>query len=183
MQQDKARELFEIHSTYVYRIALLLTRSRTMADDAVQETFLRVFQKYHTYDGSRDIRPWLYRITVNVTRNLLRKQKWLFFLREVPEEGRVESLEDVMVQNEQDQQLWRVIGKLSSKQKEIVVLHYYAELKLHEIASILGIPLGTCKSRLNNSLEALRRKWREGQDMAEDEGGYYIGEKKNGEFT
>ena len=76
ISKEEARQLFEAHSALVFRMALLLTRSRTLADDVVQETFIRIFQKYHLYDPAKPIQPWICQIAMNVTRNLLRKNRW-----------------------------------------------------------------------------------------------------------
>ncbi|GAB6990003.1 RNA polymerase sigma factor [Paenibacillus pini] len=152
----QAREMFEEHSTYVYGIALMITKSPTLADDITQDTFLRTYAKYHLYDESKPIRPWLYRITVNMARNTLRKKTWMRLLSVVPDSKRELSAESIVMQNAMHLQLWSLVIRLSQKQREVVTLHYYAELALPERASILGIPLGTCKSRLHAALEKLR---------------------------
>lgn len=84
LTEEEARAIYKEHSPYVYGIALMMTRSAPMADDIMQDTFLRAFQKYHTYDSARPLRPWLYRITVNLIKSLKRKQRWLFFRRSCP---------------------------------------------------------------------------------------------------
>lgn len=62
--EQQAKDMFEVHSSYIYGIALMMTKQRVLADDITQETFLRAFAKYHLYDPSRPLRPWLYRIAV-----------------------------------------------------------------------------------------------------------------------
>ncbi|MBB6674924.1 sigma-70 family RNA polymerase sigma factor [Cohnella nanjingensis] len=150
--------MFIAHSPYVYGIALMLTRSKTLADDVTQETFLRAFQKYHLFDAAKPIRPWLYRITVNLTRNLLRKQRWLTFFGQMPEEARTDyaSLDELLLRTEREQELWQAVNRLSKRRREVVALHYYVGLPLQEAAYILDIPLGTCKSRLHAALKQLR---------------------------
>ncbi|MGD8191345.1 RNA polymerase sigma factor [Brevibacillus ginsengisoli] len=154
----KAQELFEMYSPFVFRMAYLITRSKTLADDAVQETFLRIYQKYDLFDQTKPIQPWISAITVNVTRNLLRKNKWQVLTDFFPSIRARDSVEDSYIQNETQQALWKLIQVLPVKSKEILVLRYYAELQLAEIATILQIPIGTCKSRLNCALKHLRKK-------------------------
>lgn len=154
--QDQAEEIYISHSAYVYRTALVLTKSKALAEDVVQETFLRVFQKFHTYDDEKPILPWIYKITVNVTRNLLRKQRWLSFIGDAPEKEGFDLVEASILKDEEEQELWAAVNRLSLKHREIIVLHYYCDMKLKEIADILAIPIGTCKSRLNSALNALR---------------------------
>ncbi|MDR6550935.1 sigma-70 family RNA polymerase sigma factor [Paenibacillus qinlingensis] len=155
LQQSK---LFETYSPFVFKVALLITRSRTLSDDITQETFIRIFKKIHLYDPLKPIEPWLYRITVNVTNNLLRKQKWLKFFGDVSIAKNSSSWEpeSELLHYERDQELWESVGRLSVKYRQILVLHYYSEMSLNEISSILEIPLGTCKSRLNMALRKLR---------------------------
>ncbi|MCX7710166.1 MAG: RNA polymerase sigma factor [Clostridia bacterium] len=158
ISRELAEEIFKEHSTYVYRIALFLMKSRELAEDVTQETMIQVFRKYHTYDSSKPIRPWIYKIAVNTTRNMLRKQKWLRFIGEVPESDHSEVLESTVVKSEEEKELWREINNLTLKSREVIILHFYAGMKLKEVSDILSVPLGTCKSRLNSALNTLRKQ-------------------------
>jgi len=157
--RKRAEEVFNAYSTYVYRVALLLTRSSSLADDVTQETFLKVFKKIHTYDPMKPMQPWIYRITVNTTRNLLRKQQWLSFVGFAPDvqHDRV-SVENAIIQNAENEELLKEVNRLPLKAREVVILHFYVGLKLREVAETLQIPLGTCKSRLNAALKKLRQQ-------------------------
>ena len=156
--QDQAEVIFRDHSHHIYRAALFLTKSPTLADDITQDTFIQVFRKYHCYDPAKPISPWIYKIALNITRKTLRKQKWLFLTKEVPDNEGCNLVEKVVLKNEQDEELWKEINKLTQKSQEIIVMHYYSGLKLNEIATVLGIPLGTCKSRLNAALNSLGKQ-------------------------
>lgn len=169
--KEQAENLFNEYSNFVYRIALFLTKSKTLADDITQETFLQVFRKYHTYDPSKHIQPWIYKIILNITRNTIRKQKWLGFFGEVPERTDLETVEGNVLKNEEGEKLWKEINKLSLKSREIIVLHFYSGLKLNEISDVLGIPLGTCKSRLNTALTSLRKQLPKSDFSISDKGG------------
>jgi RNA polymerase sigma factor (sigma-70 family) len=155
--KEQAEAIYEEYSAYVFKTALFLTKSRTLADDITQETFIQIFRKYYTFDLSKPLKPWIYKITLNITRNMLRKYKWLKFLGDIPETVDVHNVEEDILNNEKGQELLKHINKLPQKSKEIIVLHYYAELKLTEITEVLNIPLGTCKSRLNTALTILRK--------------------------
>ncbi|WP_241657876.1 RNA polymerase sigma factor [Anaerobacillus alkaliphilus] len=157
--QEKASELYAEYSPYIHRTALLLTKSLALADDITQEVFLQVFKKFEQYDQSKPIKPWLYTITVNTTRNFLRKQKWLSFVGILPEKNGA-WLEETILKTEEEKELWMEIQKLNQNHKEIIVLHFYSGLKLQEIADILQIPLGTCKSRYHAALTALRKVYK-----------------------
>ncbi len=159
LSKEKAEAIFNEYSDFVYKAALFLTNSKALADDITQETFIQVFRKYHTYDPSRDLKPWMYKIALNITRNTLRKQKWLRFVDQLPEKSCGSSIEGSVLKNEEEKELWKEISNLSLKNKEIILLHFYSGMKLKEISDMLGIPLGTCKSRLNGALNVLRKRF------------------------
>lgn len=150
-------ELFMKHSSMIYRTAFFLTKSKVMADDITQETFIRMINKIHLYDPMKPIEPWIYRITINITRNMLRKQKMMNLFRAPSDIPQTNVVEISVVQTERQGELWEEINQLSRKSKEVIILHFYSELTLVEVAESLGIPLGTCKSRLNYALTKLRK--------------------------
>ena len=155
--KEQATSIFKEYSSYVFQTALLLTNSRTLADDITQETFIQVFKKFYTFDSTKSVKPWIYKVTLNISRNIIRKQKWLKFTGNIPDTIDKYNVEEDILKNEEDMELWQEIIKLPLKSKELIVLHFYAGLKLKEIADILNIPIGTCKSRLNTALKTLRK--------------------------
>lgn len=166
--KEQAETIYKEYSAYVYQTALFLTKSATLADDVTQETFIQIFRKYYTFDLTRPIKPWIYKITLNITRNMLRKHKWLKFIGDIPETAALHNVEEHILKNEEGRELLCQINRLPLKSKEIIVLHYYAQLKLNEIVEVLNIPLGTCKSRLNTALTILRRNLPEEIDKGGD---------------
>jgi RNA polymerase sigma factor (sigma-70 family) len=166
--------MFKEYSPFVFRTAYFLTRSDSLADDITQETFIKIIKGLHTYDSSKPIEPWIYKITINTTRNILRKQKWLRFVGVIPEavqETKENIIEKTILQSEDEKELMKEINKLSQKLKEVIILHFYLGLKLKEVADILNIPVGTCKSRLNAALNKLRNQIPESEHKKMMEGG------------
>jgi RNA polymerase sigma factor (sigma-70 family) len=160
IEEAKAERIFREYRDYVYRTALLLTKSRSLADDITQETFIRLLSKYDRYDDSRPIKPWIYTITMNVCKTVMKKQRivkcFSFFSNEI-DSDQINSVEKSFLKSDDMRELWRAVNSLSWKSKEIIVLHFYSEFTLKECSIILGIPLGTVKSRLNTALRQLRR--------------------------
>lgn len=156
--KEEASRLFEDYSPLVYRIALMLTKSTALADDVVQETFIRIFEKYHLYDRSKPLQPWVCKVAMNTARNLMRKHKWQKLTGWFPVRETTGSAEQAHLQNETSRELWGVIEKLPLKSKEIVILRYYADMPLQDIANTLGIPIGTCKSRLHMAVRRLQKE-------------------------
>jgi len=157
LSREEAERLFDEHSKSIFGILLALTKSRTLADDLTQETFIRAFRKYDQFRQDGPIRPWLARISVNLARSHYRKLKWQTLFGQVPERASDATAETPILRSERQQELWQAVCKLPHKNREVILLHYYAELPLKEAAETLDIPLGTCKSRLSAGLEKLRR--------------------------
>ncbi|MCG3088501.1 RNA polymerase sigma factor [Sporosarcina cyprini] len=155
--KDEAERIFNEYSPYVYRTALLLTKSEALADDITQETFIKAFEKYHLFDPTRPIKPWIYKITVNTFRNMYRKQKWLKFIGVIPDISTIENtVETTILRGEQNREIYNEVANLPAKSREVIVLYYFAELKISEVSLILDIPIGTCKSRINRAIKQLR---------------------------
>ncbi|WP_046214132.1 RNA polymerase sigma factor [Paenibacillus wulumuqiensis] len=157
ISREQAQQLFEEHFDYIFRIALVMTRSRVLADDMTQEVFIRLFRKYHLYQTDKPIRPWLARIAVNLIRGYYRKRKWQVLLGRLPEQDAEHPADHAVLQKESSRMLWTAVSQLSLKQREVIVLHYYAGLSLVEAAEVLHIAPGTCKSRLHAGLCKLRK--------------------------
>lgn len=171
ISKEKAEAVFQEYSTYVYRVALFLTKSKMLADDITQEAFMQIFRTYDKFDDDKPIKPWIYKITLNTTRNILRKQRWLHFVGDTPEIMDMESIESAYIKGEEAGKLWEEINKLTLKSREVIILHFYCGMKLKEIAEIIDVPLGTCKSRLNQGLNALRKNLPENGFVILNKGG------------
>ena len=157
--------LYERHKTTVYRTALAITRDPAAAEDILQDCFIRIYERAHQIDTSRPLKPWLYRVTVNMAYNWERRRKrrqspvdsldeildWLVNPLQRSPERQVE-ISDVR------KQVMDAISSLNINQRIVIVLFYLNALDMKEIAAILECPVGTVKSRLHYGRENLRRK-------------------------
>ncbi len=132
--------------------------ARHDGDDLVQETFLRVFRYRKKYRPTARFRTFLYVIARHVwadrCRKSIRRDRLLFWLREDAEIRDNAPVTDCSA-NALDVQA--ALKRLSPKLKEVLVLNIYQGLRYQEVADILGIPLGTVKSRIHLALAAMRR--------------------------
>ncbi|MGL5675426.1 MAG: RNA polymerase sigma factor [Cellulosilyticaceae bacterium] len=158
ISKEEAEKIFDTYKDYIYQSALFLTHSPELADDVTQEVFIRAIVYYHTYDAKRPIKTWLYKMMLNVTRTMMKKQKSYMPLEEMIEVQSEHHVEDDVVVAETNKELLRAIDGLGDKIKQVLYMHYYLEMTLEEIAEILEIPVGTCKSRLHTGLRRLRYK-------------------------
>jgi RNA polymerase sigma factor (sigma-70 family) len=159
ISKELAQQLFEQYSHYVLNVAYMLTQSQSLADDVTQETFLRIFKYYYTFDPSKPIKPWIYKITLNTVREIKRKQRWLTFFEKLPERKKWDKdIESKLMKQEEEAIIMKALNKISHKHKEIIILYYFEDFSIKEISEILSIPLGTCKSRLHHALKKLKRE-------------------------
>jgi RNA polymerase sigma-70 factor (ECF subfamily) len=141
---------------YLYRMT---GGDRLLAEDLVQEAFLRVLRSIGQYQYGRPFKPWLYAIATNLARDHYKRAETRYTLSETGEEpagGRAVGPEERVLADEQARQVAAAVMALPTHQRETVVLRYYQSLSLSEIADALGVPLGTVKSRLHLGLRRLR---------------------------
>jgi RNA polymerase sigma-70 factor (ECF subfamily) len=153
--------LFDRHHEAVFRTALAITDDEEMAADLVQEVFLRLHRYAERVDATRPLRPWLYRVTVNLAYSWLKRRQRLWRLvKELAERlvGEWHRGPHAQVERKEEwEQVRRAIGRLPLPQRVVIVLYYLDDLPIHEISTILNVPEGTVKSRLHYGRRALRR--------------------------
>ena len=152
--------LFERYRGQVYRTALAIVRDPSVAEDILQDCFLKVYANAHRIDTARPLAPWLYRVTVNLSYTWLSrgKKRRAAFDTEIDHlPGPMRQAPDRLTeQSETRNHIRQAIGALSLDQRVVVVLYYLNNLGVQDIAEILDVPLGTVKSRLYYARENLR---------------------------
>ena len=153
---DPIRRLMESYGDAMLRMCYLSLHDVMLAEDAVQDSFLKAYQKWHTFRGECSEKTWLMRIAVNTCRDYRRRAWMRWNDRRVdveqlilPGGTPVDSADDTVI---------RAVMVLPPREKEAVLLRYYQQMKLGEIAHALGIPEGTVTSRLNRARVRLRRQ-------------------------
>jgi RNA polymerase sigma-70 factor (ECF subfamily) len=155
----------------VYSLALRLLTGQTEACDVAQEVFLKVFRNISSFRGHSSLKTWIYRITVNEAHNA---RRWFFRHRRrevdldnqpddspnwkelIADEGR--SPLEIAVDREQQVLVEAALERINPIFREAVALRDIADLSYDEIAQVLGVSLGTVKSRILRGREALREE-------------------------
>ncbi len=163
-------ELYQQYKDLVYRTALVVTHDERAAEDILQEAFVRLHTYAASVDGSRPLKPWLYRVAVNLAYDWLRKRRWI-----QPVEDLLEWLSGMPAafpapdshaeRNELVYLVQEIITALPETHRVVVVMFYMENLALDEIAQTLELPLGTVKSRLYYARERLRERLAQGQRL------------------
>jgi RNA polymerase sigma-70 factor (ECF subfamily) len=152
---DAVGVLFDRYWTYAWRAAYAVTADRSLADDAAQEAIERAFGALHRFDETRPFGPWLKRIVVNRAIDHLRRRR-LEVVHDEETTFHAWSLGDTA---DEELRLWAVsdaVARLGAAKRVVVVLHYWLDLPLEEIAGVLGLPVGTVASRLARAKDELR---------------------------
>jgi RNA polymerase sigma-70 factor (ECF subfamily) len=147
----------------------------SLAEDVFQNTFMQLCFKIKQYEPGRPVRPWLYTIATNQAIDSLRRQGRhqalsLDQFREESANGDSRSLldtletrspgpQDVVESQERRERIRASVNQLPDFLRQVLLLAYYQGLKYREIADILGIPVGTVKSRLHAALTKLQEIW------------------------
>ena len=145
--------LMEQYGSSLLRMCTLYLKDADLAQDAVQETFIRAYRHLDSYRGESSEKTWLTTIAMNVSRDMLRTAWFRHQSRStdidtLPEQPAVFEFPDNTVLTE--------VMRLPAKYREVILLRYYEGLKLKEVASALGLSDGRVRSRLNKANELLR---------------------------
>ena len=171
---DRREEFEQValpHLNPLFNLALSLTRNRKDAEDLVQETFLRAFRFFDSYEPGTQIKAWLFRILRNAFINRYRAAK-------VRPEGvpfeKVESVYERMIEESflhahqppsperalvdgvLDDEIRQAMGRLPEEYRSVVLMALVEEMSYKEIASALSVPLGTVMSRLHRGRKLLQ---------------------------
>jgi RNA polymerase sigma-70 factor (ECF subfamily) len=153
---DAAGALFDRYWTLAWSAAYAVTADRALADDAAQEAIERAFAALDRYDDTRPFGPWLKRIAINRAIDHLRRGRRLQALHEESATLHGWALGEAA---EEDLHLWAVadaVAALGAAKRTVVVLRYWLDLPIEEIAGVLGLPVGTVASRLSRAHGDLR---------------------------
>lgn len=155
-------QLVQGYQLGVFRLALSVLNDPAEANEATQDTFIAVLRSLKSYKETTSFKAWLYTITLNVSRSRLRKrktqerlQRTLTSIFQVRSQGSP-TLEQRAIHNEEDEMLWNALEKLGEKHRIPLVLRYYHDFTISEIAEIMNIKEGTVHSRLSIGREKLR---------------------------
>jgi RNA polymerase sigma-70 factor (ECF subfamily) len=158
-------QLIERYQVRLFRYLLYLTSHRERAEDFFQETWIRVLERGHQYDGKSKFEAWLFTIARNLVIDWQRQRKVqsLDTLTDPAQEAPLQipdtrnpSPLHAAISDQQDSTVRSSLEKIALIYREVVVLRFHEELQIDEIAAVMRLPVSTVKTRLYRGLEALR---------------------------
>jgi len=173
-EEGAFQELVNQYKDGVYRFLRRFLNRPDLVEDVFQETFLQLYVSRDKFDPSKPLRPWLFTIAANKARDALRRRQRsdatnltsMFDSDECSIDDALNTLDqdehmpyDDLIRDETAAAVKRVIAHMPARLREILILAYFQKFPYAEIAGILGIPVGTVKSRLHTAVGRFAEDW------------------------
>lgn len=157
-KKEIVTELIHEYGDSVLRMCYLYLKDYHLAEDVMQETFLTVLRKYDTFRQQSSVKTWIIKIAINLCKSQMRTSWFATKKQDAFPELSFEENYDGMLDRAA---LITEIGNLKPKYREVILLYYYQELSIREIAEVLGQKEPTVKARLQRAREQLRMRLKE----------------------
>ncbi|MHA6252292.1 sigma-70 family RNA polymerase sigma factor [Oceanobacillus sp. CAU 1775] len=162
---EEKEELFdEIMNEYgqqILQLAYSYVNNIQIAEDLTQDIFVKCYKSLHTYRGNSKLKTWLWRIAINHCKDYLRSwynKNVIITENELKQaENQNESVEQTVIQMEEDHKLVARIMNLPIKYREVIYLFYFEELSIKEVSAMLDVKVNTVKTRLKRAKELLKK--------------------------
>lgn len=163
---DSFNQLVKRWERPIFALAYRIIGRHEDARDVCQETFLRAFRALPGFKGQAKFSSWLYRITLNLCRDWIRRRKrtpvvaapeGIDIIELAAEQGPVESIEELVARRRLSEAVADAMQRLPEEQRTAIILKEYHGLTFQEIADLQACPLSTVKTRLYQGLSVLRR--------------------------
>lgn len=155
--EDAFRELVDRYQEPLLNYLYRFTSNRELAEEITQETFIAILQNMQNFRKGAKFRPWIYAIATNKALNILRRRNPT--CDNLSLQKAVSDTVDPVAQASRQELITAVqqaLQKLPAKQRAIFILRFYQGLAYEEIATAIGCPVGTVKSRMCYALKKLR---------------------------
>jgi RNA polymerase sigma-70 factor, ECF subfamily len=155
-------QLFKRYQHSLYQTALGITHDPELSEEIVQDCFYKLYRHADTLDAALPLAPWLYRVTVNLCYSMLRRRRpWSESFHNLAERLRTsgqQAPEQLAEQHEVQSIVRETLQELTPQHRAVLVLHYFHDYSVTEIAEILECPEGTIKSRLHHARRLLKQR-------------------------
>ena len=160
MSREKLKDFDSIYleyKDYIYRTCILYLKDHHLAEDCTQDVFIKVYKKQKSYKGKSSLKTWITRICINCCRDMLRKRKV------------EDNLDESLPEDESDHTKKLIVSEavmsLPLQFREVVILYYYREFTMKEIAEITHTKISNVEYRIRRAKELLKERL--GDDFCE----------------
>ncbi|WP_274307373.1 RNA polymerase sigma factor [Solibacillus daqui] len=150
--------LIDTYSDYLYRIAFIYTKDRLVAEEVVQDVFVKYYHTSEQFKGEASLKTYLIKITINRSYDYLRSWKNKKHMLVEYFQGATKGTEQLYVEQELRAEITAAVLTLPVKDREVLLLYYYEEMTVFEIAEVLEVAVSTVKSRLQRARAKLKPK-------------------------
>ncbi len=173
-------ELVQRHQRALLRLSLRFLKELSIAEDIVQESFIKAFEKIHLFEGRSSFKSWLFQIAVNTAKNRLRGLPREFVNIDDIHLGVDPGAESGMVQGDFRRAIRAEVERLPERQRLALTLRIFEDLSFKEIAQIMACPYDTAKANYRHGLMRLRERleelqgetdWKDFETLVHVEGG------------
>jgi len=153
-------EIMNRYGQEVLQLVYSYVENKAIAEDLTQEIFIKCYRSLHTYKGQAQLKTWLWRIAINHCKDFLKS----WYNRNVittdddtvADRAKEETVEQTVIQKNEDAMLAFAVMKLPIKYREVILLYYYEELTIKEISTIIEVNENTIKTRLRKAKALLK---------------------------
>ena len=157
-RDEKLEVLVDKYQVSLLKVCFTFLRDRSLAEDAVQETFIKVYQSLDSFQGNSSEKTWIFKIAMNTCRDMLRGRWFRFVDRRID----LSQLPEQTVQLEDgDKEIMESVMALPVKLREVILLCSFEGMSTYEAAESLGITQQAVSSRLKRAKEMLRKELKE----------------------
>lgn len=163
-REDKLNQIVQEHGNAILRHCLLLLHDASSAEDAAQDSLIKIYRKMNSYREEGSEKAWIMRIVTNTCRDYYRTA----WMRHIDQQSSLDELlqsqafyDSEQQTNAKNQEVMKAVMSLKKPLQEVILLRYYQEMKISEIAHVLHLSEAGVKKRLRNALDRLRPELRE----------------------
>lgn len=168
--EEKIEQLLNDYGNSIFRMCFLYLKDYHLAEDAAQETFIRAMYSYHSFQNKASEKTWLLQIAINACKNIMRTNWFRLSRNELKED--VQNPDNFSEAIIEEDSLSKAIMRLRADDRKIILLYYYQELSMKEIAQIVGKNENAVIQRVNRARSRLKKILLEaGYDEAFTKGG------------
>ncbi|MBC7466877.1 MAG: sigma-70 family RNA polymerase sigma factor [Bdellovibrio sp.] len=170
-------ELVKRHQRGLLRLSVRFMKDLDIAQDVVQEAFIKAYEKLNMFEGRASFKSWLYQITVNTARNKLRENRYDFSDIDDVQLSVAPIAERTLVHNAVSDMIQLEVDRLPFKQKTALVLRIYEDMSFAEIAAVMECPYDTAKANYRHALIKLKEVFETQSELkkwTEDVGGFFM---------